>query len=72
MVMFFELTNSLATFWTMMNDLLRNIIETEDVAVVINNIMVRAETEEGHDNIIEEMLRRMVENNLFVKPENCM
>jgi len=72
MVMFFELTNSLATFWTMMNDLLRNIIETEDVAVVINNIMVRAETEERHDNIMEEMLRRMVENDLFVIPENCM
>jgi len=34
--------------------------------------MVRIETEEGHDDIMEEILRRMVENDLFVKPENCM
>jgi len=34
--------------------------------------MVETETEEGHDNIVEEMLRRMVENNLFVKLEKYM
>jgi len=29
--------------------------------------MGKTKTEEGHDNIIKKMLRRMVENNLFVK-----
>jgi len=70
--MFFGLTNSLATFQAMMNDLLRNMIEIGDVAAFIDDVIVRTETEEGHDNIVEEVLRRMVENNLFVKPEKCV
>jgi len=31
--------------------------------------MIEIETEEGHNDIMEEVLRRIVENNLFVKPE---
>jgi len=65
-VMFFGLTNSLVTFSAMMNDLSRNMIETEDVAVFINDIIVETETKK---NIVEEVLRRIAENNLFVKPE---
>ena len=30
------------------------------------------ETEEGHDDIVDKLLRRMVENDLFMKPEKCM
>jgi len=55
-----------------MNDLLRNIIEVGDVAAFIDNVMVRTEMEEGYDNVVEEVLRRMTENNLFVKPEKCV
>jgi len=69
-VMFFGLTNSLATFQVMMNNLLRDIIETENIAAFINNVIVGTETEKGYNNIVEEVLRRMAENNLFVKPEN--
>jgi len=69
--MFFGLTNSnsLATFQTIMNDLLRNMIEAGNIAVFINNVMVRIETEEGHDDIVEKVLRKIAENDLFVKPE---
>ena len=56
----------------MMNDFLGNIIKIGDVVVFINNVMVKIETEEEYDNIVEELLRRMVENNLFVKPEKCV
>jgi len=52
--------------------LLRDIIEAGDVAVFIDDIMVGTEIEEGHDNIAEEVLRRMVENDLFVKSEKCV
>jgi len=69
MVIFFELTKSLATFQAMINDLLRNMTETEDVAAFIDNVMVETKIEKGHDNIVEEVLRRMIENDLFVKPE---
>ena len=71
-IMFFGLTNLLVTFQIMMNDLLRNIIEVEDIVVFINNVMVEMEIEKRHDDIIEEVLRKMAENDLFVKPEKYM
>ena len=68
-VMFFGLTNSLVTFQAIINDLLRDIIEAGDIVVFIDNVMVGTETEEGHDDIVKEVLRRIVKNNLFVKLE---
>ena len=68
-VMFFGLTNSPATFQAIINDLLRDLVVKEKVAVFIDDIMVATETEEGHDEIVEEVLRRLEENDLFVKPE---
>ena len=44
-------------------------IEAGNIAVFINNVMVRIETEEGHDDIVEKVLRKIAENDLFVKPE---
>ena len=69
MVMFIGLTNSLATFQVVMNNLLRDIIEAEDITISIDNVMVRTETEKEYDNTVEELLRRIAENDLFVKPE---
>ena len=71
-VMFFGLTNSPATFQAMMNDLLKDLVVEEKIAVFIDNIMVATEMEEGHDEIVEEVLRRLEENDLFVKPEKCV
>ena len=69
MVIFFGLTNSPTTFQTMMNDLLRDLVVEEKIAVFIDDVMVATEIEEGHDKIVEEVLRRLEENDLFVKPE---
>jgi len=44
--MFFGLTNSPATFQAMMNNLLRDLVVEEKVAVFIDDIMVATETEE--------------------------
>ena len=52
MVIFFGLTNSPATFQTMMNDLLRDLVVEEKVAVFIDDVMVAIGTEEGHDEIV--------------------
>jgi len=71
-VMFFGLTNSPATFQAMMNDLLRDLVVEEKVAVFIDDVMIATETKEGHDKIVKEVLRRLEENNLFVKPEKCV
>ena len=55
-----------------MNDLLKDLVVEEKVVVFIDDVMVATETEEGHDEIVEEVLKRLEENNLFVKPEKCI
>jgi len=71
-VIFFGLTNSPATFQAMMNDMLRDLVVEEKVVVFIDDMMVAMETEEGHDEIVEEVLRRLEENDLFMKLEKCV
>ena len=61
-VMFFGLTNSPATFQVMMNELLRDLINTGKVAVFINDVIVGTETEEGHNELVAEVIRRLEEN----------
>ena len=55
-----------------MNDLLRDIIEKGEIVVFIDDVMIATETEKEHDEIIEEVLRKMEENDLFVKPKKCV
>ena len=71
-VMFFGLTNSPVTFWAMISDLLRDLVVEEKIAVFIDDVMIVTEMKEGHDEIVEEVLRRLEENDLFVKLEKCV
>ena len=68
-VMFFGLTNSPATFQAMMNELLRDLINMGKVAVFINDVIVGTKTEEGHDELVVEVVKRLEENDLYMKPE---
>jgi len=68
-VMFFGLTNSLVTFQTTMNEILRDLINTGEVASFINDMIVGIEEEEKHDKIVEKVIKRIEENNLYMKPE---
>jgi len=43
-----------------MNELLRDLINTGKVTVFINNVIVGIETKEGHDEIVAEVIRRLV------------
>ena len=70
-VMFFRLTNSPVIFQTMMNKILQDLINTEKVVSFIDNIIVGTEKKKGHDKIVEEVVKRLVENALYVKPEKC-
>jgi len=72
MVMFFRMTNSPAIFQAMMNEILRDLINEGKVAVFVDDVLVGTETEEGHDEIVKEILRRLEENNLYIKPEKCV
>jgi len=68
-VMFFELTNSLAMFQAMINELLRNLMNTGKVVVFIDDVIIGTEEEEEHDELVAEVIKRLEENDLYVKPE---
>ena len=55
-----------------MNKILRNLINKGKVAAFVDNVLVGTETEEGHDEIVKEILRRLEENDLYIKLEKCM
>jgi len=63
--------NSPATFQTMMNEILCDLINTGKVTSFIDDIIVGIEEEEGHDEIVEKVVKRLAENDLCVKPEKC-
>jgi len=69
--MFFGMTNSPPTFQNMLNDILKDVIDKGIVIVFIDNILILMEYEEHHDEIVEKVLKRLKDNNLFVKPEKC-
>ena len=52
-----------------MNNIFRDLINKEDVTTFIDDVLVGMETEEGHDELVEKILRRLEEHNLYVKPE---
>ena len=71
LVMYFRLCNSPATFQTMMNEIF---VDMEDVVIVyIDDLMIftKTDNQEEHDRIVLEVLRRLEENDLFVKLEKC-
>ena len=71
-VMFFGMTNLPAIFQAMMNEILRDLINEGKVAVFVDDVLVGTETEEEHDEIMEEILRRLEENDLYIKLEKCV
>ena len=70
-VIFFGIMNLPTMFQGMMNEILRDMINEGKVAVFVDDVLVRTKTEEGHDEIVEEVLRRLEENDLYVK-EMCL
>jgi len=68
-VMFFRLTNSSATFQTMMNEILWDLINIRKVVSFIDDIIIGTDGEEGYNELVEEVVRRLAENDLYVKPE---
>ena len=70
-VIFFGLTNLLATFQAIMNNILRDLIDTGDVAAFIDNVLVGTK-DKKHGKIVEKVLKRMEKNNLYIKLEKCV
>ena len=58
-------------FQTMMNKILQDLINTEEVASFINNVIVGTEKEKKYDEVVEKVVKRLAENNLYVKLKRC-
>ena len=54
-----------------MNKLLRDLINMKKVVAFIDNVIVGIENEEGHDEMVAKVIRRLEKNNLYVKSEKC-
>ena len=57
----------------MMNEILWNLINTREVASFINNVIVGTEEKEKeeHDKVVEEVVKILAENDLYMKLEKC-
>ena len=71
-VMFFGMTNSPATFQGMMNEILRDMINEGKVIAFVDDVLIGTETEEGYDELVEEVLKRLEANDLYVKSESML
>jgi len=56
----------------MMNEILKDLINKGKVTVFVDDILVGTETKEKHNEIVEKVLKRLEENNLYVKPKKCI
>jgi len=70
--MFFGITNLPATFYTIINKILRDLVNKGKVTVFVDDVLVETEIEKEYNKIIEEVLRKLEKNDLYVKPEKYM
>jgi len=71
LVMFFGMTNSPATFQTIMNDIFRNLIAEGIVVIYLDDILIFTKTEEKHTQAVRQVLQVLKENKLFLCLEKC-
>ena len=64
-------TNSPATFQTMMNELLRDLINTGKVLVYIDDILIFTNNLNEHRKLVRQVLSILSANKLYLKPEKC-
>jgi len=69
--MFFGMTNSPATFQTVMNDIFRTLIAKGIIVVYLDNILIFTKAEEEHEQAVWRVLEILVEHKLFLCLEKC-
>jgi len=69
--MFFGITNSPATFQTMMNDIFWNLIAEGIVVIYLDDILIFTKTEKEHTQVVQWVLQVLQENKLFLCLEKC-
>jgi hypothetical protein len=71
LVMYFNLTNSPATFQTMMNEIFQDLITKGVISVYLDDILIFTNSLEEHRRITCLVLDRMYEHKLYLRPEKC-
>ena len=55
----------------MISKVLRDLIDIGEVVSFINNVIVGTKKEKGYDKIVKKVVKKLEENDLYVKPEKC-
>uniref|UniRef100_A0A0W0G1V4 Putative reverse transcriptase-rnase h-integrase n=1 Tax=Moniliophthora roreri TaxID=221103 RepID=A0A0W0G1V4_MONRR len=71
MVMFFGLSNSLATFQAFMNNILSDFIDEGWCVVYMDDIFLFSKDQDEHRERMERLMRHLKKHDLFLKPEKC-
>ena len=67
--MYFSLINLPVIFQAMINNILRDLIDTGNIAALIDDMLVGTEQKRKYKEILEEILKRIEENDLYIKLE---
>ena len=70
-VMFFGMTNSPATFQSMMNSLFRDLIDKGGVIIYMDDILIHAKTVKELDELTNQVLKILMKHELYLKTEKC-
>ena len=70
-VMLFSLTNSPATFQALMNTIFADLVAQGKVAVYLDDILIYSHTTAEHRDVTHEVLRRLMDHDLYLHPEKC-
>ena len=69
--MFFGMTNSLATFQSLMNSIFTDLIAEGVVDIYLDNILIHTHTPEEHHKVVCEVLKHLKKFDLYLRPEKC-
>jgi membrane-anchored glycerophosphoryl diester phosphodiesterase (GDPDase) len=69
--MYFGLTNSPATFQTMMNEIFQDLITEGIISIYLDNILIFTNTLEEHCQITCLVSDCMCKHKLYLQPEKC-
>jgi Reverse transcriptase (RNA-dependent DNA polymerase) len=69
--MFFGLCNSPATFQVMMNKIFKDMIDEGWVVIYMDDILIFSEKLTDHQERTRQILERLREHDLYLKPEKC-
>src|SRR6266567_794988 len=71
-VMFFGLTNSPATFQTMMDAIFKEEIASGNVIIYMDNILIATKRSlDQHHHQVAQVLQKLCNNDLYLRPEKC-